>query len=196
MITTTNSLVPRWHVKKERVANIYDDWMGNIATERGISSVSYNNKKVLKYHRKELAKKLKIDYKSIQTHHVIPKCLKPNPNLQKLVFVTDNEHRLAHFMLMLSFIQEKKLDMLKTIDNFGAFDFNNPISKKILPRLRFCKKTNNGNVRTYMTFREVVRDLQQNDSTPIDSTKLICRLVVAAANNKPYFGFNWECVVI
>ena len=195
MITTTNSLVPRWHVKKERVSNIYDDWMGNIAIERGVSSVSYNNKKVLKCHRKELAKKLKIDYKSIQTHHVIPKCLKPNPNLQKLMFVTDNEHRLAHFMLMLSFIQEKKLDMLKTVDNFGAFDFNNPISKKVLARLRFCKKTND-NVRTYMTFREVVRDLQRYIPTPIDSTKLIRRLVVAYAYSKPYFGFNWECVVI
>ena len=195
MITTTNSLVPRWHVKKERVSNIYDDWMGNIAIERGVSSVSYNNKKVLKCHRKELAKKLKIDYKSIQTHHVIPKCLKPNPNLQKLVFVTDNEHRLAHFMLMLLFIQEKKLDMLKTVDNFGAFDFNNPISKKVLSRLRFCRKTN-GNVRTYMTFREVVRDLQRYIPTPIDSTKLIRRLVVAYAYSKPYFGFNWECVVI
>ena len=195
MITTTNSLVPRWHVKKERIANIYDDWMGNIATERGVSSVSYNNKKVLKDHRKELAKKLKIDYKSIQTHHVIPKCLKPNPSLQKLVFVTDNEHRLAHFMLMLSFIQEKKLDMLKAVENFGEFDFNNPISKKVLSRLRFCRKTND-NVRTYMTFREVVRDLQQRDPTPIDSTKLLRRLVVAYAYNKPYFGFNWEFVVI
>ena len=195
MITTTNSLVPRWHVKKERVANIYDDWIGNIATERGVSSVSYNNTKGLRYQRKELAKKLKIDYKSIQVHHVIPKCLKPNPNLQKLVFVTGNEHRLAHFMLMLSFIQEKKLDMLKTVDNFGAFDFNNPISKKVLARLRFCKKTN-GNVRTYMTFREVVRDLQRYIPTPIDSTKLIRRLVVAYAYSKPYFGFNWECVVI
>ena len=195
MITTTNSLVPRWHVKKERVSNIYDDWMGNIAIERGVSSVSYNNKKVLKCHRKELAKKLKIDYKSIQTHHVIPKCLKPNPNLQKLMFVTDNEHRLAHFMLMLSFIQEKKLDMLKTVDNFGEFDFNNPISKKVLARLRFCRKTND-NVRTYMTFREVVRDLQQHDPTPIDSMKLLRRLVVAYAYSKPYFGFNWEFVVI
>ena len=195
MITTTNSLVPRWHVKKERVANIYDDWIGNIATERGVSFVSYNNTNGLRYHRKELAKKLKIDYKSIQVHHVIPKCLKPNPNLQKLVFVTGNEHRLAHFMLMLSFIQEKKLDMLKTVDNFGAFDFNNPISKKILPRLRFCKKTN-GNVRTYMTFREVVRDLQQHGLTSIDSTKLLRKLVVAYAYSKPYFGFNWEFIVI
>lgn len=193
MITTTNSLVPRWHVKKERVANIYDDWIGNIATERGVSPVSYNNKKYLRHQSKFLAKKLKTG--SIQVHHVIPKCLKPNPNIQKLVFVTDNEHRLAHFMLMLSFIQEKRLDMLKTVDNFGAFDFNNPISKKILPRLRFCKKTN-GNVRTYMTFREVVRDLQQHGLTSIDSTKLLRKLVVAYAYNKPYFGFNWECVVI
>lgn len=195
MITTTNSLVPRWHIKKERVSNIYDDWMGNIAIERGVSSVSYNNKKVLKCHRKELAKKLKIDYKSIQTHHVIPKCLKPNPSLQKLVFVTADEHRLAHFMLMLSFIQEKKLDMLKTVENFGDFDFNNPISKKVLARLRFCRKTND-NVRTYMTFREVVRDLQQHDPTPIDSTKLLRRLVVAYVYSKPYFGFNWEFIVI
>lgn len=195
MITTTNSLVPRWHIKKERVSNIYDDWIGNIATERGVSSVSYNNTKGLRYHRKELAKKLKIDYKSIQTHHVIPKCLKPNPDLQKLVFVTDNEHRLAHFMLMLSFIQEKKQDILDTVENFGAFDFNHPISKKILPRLRFCKKTN-GNVRTYMTFREVVRDLQQYGLTSNDLTRMLRKLVVASANNKPYFGFNWECVVI
>ena len=194
MITTTNSLVPRWHVKKERVSNIYDDWMGNIATERGVAT-SYNNKKYIRHQSKFLAKKLKTGHNSIQVHHVIPKCLKPNPDLQKLVFVTDNEHKLAHFMLMLSFIQEKKLDMLKTVDNFGAFDFNDPISKKVLSRLRFCKKTN-GNVRTYMTFREVVRDLQRYIPTPIDSTKLIRRLVVAYAYSKPYFGFNWECVVI
>ena len=85
--------------------------------------------------------------------------------------------------------------MLKTVENFCALDFNHPISKKILPRLRFCKKTN-GNVRTYMTFREVVRDLQQYGLTSIDSTKLLRRLVVASANSKPYFGFNWEFIVI
>ena len=85
--------------------------------------------------------------------------------------------------------------MLKTVDNFGAFDFSNPISKKVLARLRFCKKTN-GNVRTYMTFREVMRDLHQNGLTSIDSTKLLRRLVVAYVYSKPYFGFNWECVVI
>lgn len=193
MITTTNSLVPRWHVKKERVASIYDDWMGNIATERGVAE-TYNNKKRNRQHRKEIAKKLKIRHKSIQVHHVIPKCLKPDPNLQKLVFVTENEHKFAHFMLTMSFIQEKKLDMVKIVKNIGDIDFNHPICKKILPRIRFCKKTND-NVRTYMTIREVFKDLQ-HFNVPIDLMKVVRRIIVAAVTDEPYFGFNWEFVVI
>lgn len=193
MITTTNSLVPRWHVKKERVANIYDDWMGNIATERGVVQ-SYRNKKRIKQHGDELVKMLNIRREFIQVHHVIPKCLKPDPNLQKLVFLTKNEHKFAHFMLTLSFIQEKKQDIVKTVSNIGNIDFNNPICKKILPKIRFCKKTND-NVRTYMTIREVFKDLYQFN-TQIDLTKVVRRIIVAAVTDKPYFGFNWECVVI
>lgn len=162
-IAKSNIVVPRFHFKKTDYQKEYIDFCSKNDTHR----------------RKE------------QKHHVIPRKVKHHfGNKTYTVRLSDENHKIAHFLLNISYAQKNRKDLYNEL-GYGINPINCSYVKNIINRIRVCKK---GDIK-WLTIREVYKELKNNKNNKnvkLDFKRFCIRFIHRAICKHEKYFYEWK----
>lgn len=159
-IAKSNIVVPRFHFKKTDYQKEYIDFCSKNDTHR----------------RKE------------QKHHVIPRKVKHHfGNKTYTVRLSDENHKIAHFLLNISYAQNHRRDLYNEL-GYGINLIDCSYVKNFINKLRVCKKGDD----KWFTIREVYKDLKNNKNYNINFNRFCIRFINRAICKHEKYFYEWK----
>ena len=159
-IAKSNIVVPRFHFKKTDYQKEYIDFC------------SKNNT----HSRKD------------QKHHVIPRKVKHHfGNKTYTVRLTDENHKIAHFLLNISYAQNHRKDLYNEL-GYGISLIDCSYIKNFINKLRVCKKGDD----KWFTIREVYKVLKNDKNLNINFNRFCIRFINRAICKHEKYFYRWK----